>query len=107
MAAGSTRFVRVVGLVIAASVCCLAFPQDTAADKLIEQAERQAWLKVWTRAAPLYTEVARLFAPRGDRRNTVYAEINHFRGELPRLSVPEASQRLGEYLHDPLLQSDD
>jgi hypothetical protein len=54
----------------------------------------------------LVAQAARLFAMRGDRRNTLYAEINQLRGELPRLSVPEASQRLADYVEDPLLQSD-
>lgn len=75
-------------------------------EKIMEEAERLAWLKAWTRAAPLYEEAGRLFTARGDRRNALYAEINRLRGELPRLPVPEVSQRLAEYLDDPLVQRD-
>ena len=57
-------------------------------DKLIEQAERLSWVKAWARAAPLYAEAERLYAARGDRRNALYAQINHLRGQLPRLPVP-------------------
>src|SRR5262249_54542059 len=51
-------------------------------------------------------EAQRLFTSRGDRRNALYAEINALRAQLPRRSVPEVSQRLTEYLDDPLVQSD-
>src|SRR5205814_1101584 len=39
--------------------------------------------------------------------NAVYAEINRLRGQLPHLPVPEVSQRLSDYLDDPVVQSDD
>lgn len=78
----------------------------TDAARLMKEAERLAWLRAWTRAAPLYEEAGRLFKARGDHRNVLYAEINRLRGELPRLSVPEVSQRLAEYLDDPLVQRD-
>lgn len=85
-----------------------AFAQiDSDPDKLIEEAERLAWLKAWPRAAPLYAEAERLYAARGDRRNALYAQINNLRGQLSRLSVPEVSERLAEYLEDPIVQKDD
>lgn len=76
-------------------------------DRLLEEAERLAWLKAWTRAEPLYAEAARLYAARGDRRNAIFAEINRLRGELPRLPVPVVSQRLAELLDDPIVRADD
>jgi CHAT domain-containing protein len=76
-------------------------------DKLLQEAERLAWVKAWARAEPLYAEAERLFTARGDRRNALYAQINRLRGELPRLSVSEVSQRLAEYLEDPIVQADD
>src|SRR6266511_2745426 len=94
-------------LVIAASLCCPAFAQERNPEKLIEQADRLAWLKAWTRAEPLYDQAARLFTARGDRRNALYAEINQLRGELPRLPIADVSQRLAEYLDDPIVQNDD
>jgi len=43
-----------------------AFAQTNAdPEKLVEQAERLAWLKAWTRAGPLYEEAERLFTLRG------------------------------------------
>ena len=101
--------VRRVGIVLLAAILSQPTFAQTNADpaKLIEQAERLAWLKAWTRAAPLYAEAERLYAARGDRRNALYAQINHLRGQLPRLPVPEVSQRLAEYLEDPIVQSDE
>jgi CHAT domain-containing protein len=76
-------------------------------EQLLQEAERLAWLKAWTRAQPLYAEAQRLFTARGDRRNALFAEINHLRGALPRLAVPDVSQRLADYLEDPIVQTDD
>ena len=58
--------VRRVGLALLAAILCQpAFAQTNAdPEKLIEQAERLAWLKAWTRAAPLYAEAERLFTLR-------------------------------------------
>ncbi len=88
--------------------CDPAFAQDTPdPQKLIEQADGLGWLRAWTRAVPLYEEAERLFTARGDRRNALYAQISRLRGELPRLPVPEVSQRLADYLEDPTVQADE
>jgi hypothetical protein len=54
---------RRIGLALLAAILCQpTFAQTNAdAEKLIEQAERLAWLKAWTRAAPLYAEAERLY----------------------------------------------
>jgi hypothetical protein len=101
--------IRRVGLVLLAVILWQPASAQTSADpeKLLEQAERLAWLRAWTRAEPLYAEAERLFIARGDRRNALYAQINNLCGQLPRLPVPEVSQRLAEYLEDPVVQSDE
>jgi CHAT domain-containing protein/tetratricopeptide (TPR) repeat protein len=100
--------VRCAGFVLLVALCRPSVAQDgTDPIKLLTEAERLAWLKAWTRAAPLYAEAEKLFAARGDRRNALYAQVNHLRGRLPQLPVPEVSQRLAEYLDDPLVQGDD
>jgi CHAT domain-containing protein/predicted negative regulator of RcsB-dependent stress response len=106
---GSVHSIRRAGFVaLSALVYSSAFALSTIdPDKLLQDAERLAWLKAWTRAAPLYAEAERLFTARGDRRNALYAQINHLRGQLPRLPVPEVSQRFAEYLEDPLVQADE
>ena len=97
-----------IGLLLLAGILCgPAFAQTGSdPDRLLQEAERLAWLKAWTRAAPLYAEAERLYVARGDRRNALYAEINNLRGQLPRLAVPEVSQRLAQYLEDPIIQGD-
>jgi CHAT domain-containing protein len=104
--------VSLVGRVLVMALAALLAPSVPAQelqnpDRLLEEAERLAWLKAWARAEPLYAEAARLYAARGDRRNEVFAEINRLRGELPRLPVPVVSQRLAEFLDDPIVQADD
>ena len=64
-------------------------------------------MKAWSKAGPVFEQARKEFAARGDRRNELYAAINLVRVDLPRLAVPEASQRLEEYLDDPLVRSDD
>jgi hypothetical protein len=66
--------------------------------KLIQEADRLAWLRAWSAAEPLYAEAEKLFFARGDQRNALYAQISVLRGQLPRLPVPEVSSRLAEYL---------
>src|SRR5262249_28630274 len=108
MAHGSRRIVRwIAGVIAIIGVSWPALAQENDPEKLIQQAERLAWLKAWIRAEPLYAEAARLFAARGDRRNALYAEVNRLRGEMPRLPIGEVSQRLADYLDDPIVQGDD
>jgi CHAT domain-containing protein len=75
--------------------------------RLLTEADRLAWLRVWTRAEPLYAKALEEFARVGDKRNVLYAEVNRLRGQLPTLAVPEVSERLSLYLDDPIVQSDE
>ena len=75
--------------------------------KLLNEADRLAWLRVWTRAEPLYAKAREAFIASGDERNALYAEVSRLRGQLPTLAVPEVSERLSEYLDDPLVRSDE
>ena len=77
------------------------------AHKLLTEADRLAWLRVWTRAEPLYAEAREAFVRSGDRRNALYAEVSRLRGQLPTLPVPEVSERLSAYLDDPVVQNDE
>src|SRR5205085_7708646 len=86
---------------------CSGFSEQAAdPEQLVEQADHLAWLRNWIRAEPLYSEARRLFVARNHHRNALYAEINTLRAQLPGLPVPEVSQRLAEYLDDPIVQSD-
>lgn len=74
---------------------------------LLKEADRLAWLRSWSAAESTFLQAKALFAARGDARNALYAEVSAFRSALPRMSVPEASARLADYLENPVVQGDD
>ena len=76
-------------------------------EKLLADADRLAFLRLWTRAEPLYDQARAAFLDRGDKRNGLYAEVSRLRGRLPTLAVPDVSDRLAAYLDDPLVAGDD
>ena len=87
---GSLLFRRV-GIALLAAILSQPTYAQTNADpaKLIEQAERLAWLKAWTRAEPLYAEADRLFTARGDPRNAA-ASAHHSTYRTGNVSVGES-----------------
>lgn len=103
-----SQLVRRVGFIVAAVLLYSpAFAQTADPQSLVAEGERLVWLRAWTKAEPLFSEAERGFAARGDKRNALYAAINALRGQLPRLPVPEVSQRLADHLEDPLVLADD
>src|SRR4029450_722949 len=107
MTCGRFHVVGNVGVVLALVLCSPAFAQVSDPHKLLAEADRLAWLRVWTRAEPLYAEAREAFVRSGDRRNALYAEVSRLRGQLPTLPVPEVSERLSLYLDDPIVQNDE
>jgi len=105
----ASAFRRRVGIaLLVIAVARPAFAQsDNDPQEFLAEADRLAWLRVWTRAEPLYAQAREAFLKRGDSRNALYAEVSRLRGQLPTLAVPEVSERLSEYLDHPLVQSDD
>ena len=91
------------------SLAIISASAQSASDpsKLLQEADRLAWLRAWGAAERFYAQAETLFAANGDQRNALYAQISIVRGQLPRLPVPAASTRLAEYLEHPLVQSDD
>ena len=101
------HLVGIVGTLLAVSLCVPVDAQTTDPQKLLDEADRLAWLRVWTRAEPLYAKAREAFVARGDKRNALYAEVNRLRGQLPTLAVPDVSERLSQYLDDPIVKSDE
>src|SRR5918999_3500588 len=99
--------VGIVGTLLAALLCPPVVAQTSDPQKLIAEADRLAWLRVWTRAEPLYAKAREGFMATGDERNALYAEVSRLRGQLPTLPVPEVSERLSDYLDNPLVQNDE
>jgi len=94
-------------VVVSVLLCPAAFAQTPDPQKLLAEADRLAWLRVWTRAEPLYAKAQETFISAGDKRNALYAEVSRLRGQLPTLPVPEVSERLSLYLDDPIVQNDE
>jgi CHAT domain-containing protein/tetratricopeptide (TPR) repeat protein len=107
MTCGPLHLVSIVGTLLALLQCTPAVAQVADPHKLLAEADRLAWLRVWTRAEPLYAKAREAFIASGDERNALYAEVSRLRGQLPTLAVPEVSERLSEYLDNPLVQTDD
>jgi CHAT domain-containing protein len=107
MACGPLRLVSIVGTLLAVLQCAPAAAQASDPNQLLAEADRLAWLRVWTRAEPLYAKAREAFIASGDERNALYAEVSRLRGQLPTLAVPEVSERLSEYLDNPLVRMDE
>lgn len=101
------HLVGIVGTLLALLQYSPAVAQVADSQKLLAEADRLAWLRVWTRAEPLYAKAREALIAAGDERNALYAEVSRLRGQLPKLAVPEVSERLSEYLDSPLVSSDD
>jgi CHAT domain-containing protein/predicted negative regulator of RcsB-dependent stress response len=107
MTCGRFLLVGIVGTLLALLQYSPTVAQVADPHKLLAEADRLAWLRVWTRAEPLYAKAREAFIASGDERNALYAEVSRLRGQLPTLAVPEVSERLSEYLDDPLVRSDE
>jgi hypothetical protein len=99
--------VGIVGTLLALLQYSPAVAQVVDPQKLLAEADRLAWLRVWNRAEPLYAKAREGFIDAGDERNALYAEVSRLRGQLPKLAVPEVSERLSEYLDHPLVRGDE
>ena len=89
----SVRSIGQITVVAIAAMCCHpAFGQDVRdPDRLLQDADKLAWIKAWTRAAPLYGEAERLFTARG--RSSERAVRRH-QSPPRRPSSPGCSGRL-------------
>jgi hypothetical protein len=71
---------------IAVAVICAPLeaqpsPGDSNPTRLIEKADRLAWLYNWYLAGPLYAEAEKLYEQAGDSRNELFAKIGRLRSE--------------------------
>src|SRR3954469_18049211 len=107
MTFGRFHVVGIMGTLLALLLCPPTVAQTSEPQKLLAEADRLAWLRVWTRAEPLYASAREAFMANGDERNALYAEVSRLRGQLPTLAVPEVSERLSDYLENPVVQGDE
>jgi CHAT domain-containing protein len=107
MTCGRLHLVSIVGTLLAFLQYSPAVAQVSDAHKLLAEADRLAWLRVWTRAEPLYAKARDAFIANRDERNALYAEVSQLRGRLPTLPVPDVSEQLSEYLDNPIVRNDE
>jgi CHAT domain-containing protein len=107
LAAGTAMPVAILGALLwAGPLCAQTRSNDANAKRLIEKADRFAWLYNWYMAGPLYAEAEALFEQAGDRRNALYAKIGRLRSEWEAMSFAEISEYLATELESGLVQSD-
>ena len=88
MTCGRFRLVSIVGTLLALLQCTPAVAQVADPHKLLTEADRLAWLRVWTRAEPLFAKAREAFIASGDERNALYAEVSRLRGQFTTLDFP-------------------
>ena len=81
-------------------------PPEANPKRLIEKADRLAWLYNWYLAGPIYAEAEMQFEHAGDSRNVLYAKIGRLRSEWESMSFPEVSEYLATALESPVVQND-
>ncbi len=97
--------------IIVAALLCVPLaaappPSDANPRRLIEKADRFAWVYNWYVAGPLYAEAEKLFEQVCDRRNALYAKIGRLRSEWESMSFREVSEYLATELESPLVEND-
>ena len=97
-------------IAVAAALMCAPLtaqtrPSESNPKRLIEKADRLAWLYNWYLAGPLYAEAEKLYEQSGDSRNALYAKIGRLRSEWETMSFPEVSEYLATQLDTPLVQT--
>src|SRR5215210_6687403 len=96
-------------IAVAAALMCAPLTAQTRSSeanpkRLIEKADRLAWLYNWYLAGPLYAEAEKLYEQAGDSRNELYAKIGRLQSEWETMSFPEVSECLATELDSPLVQ---
>lgn len=99
------RSIPILAFWVLVAVPAIAQPSDP--DKLLAEADRLGWMKLWARAEPLFVDAQRLFDARGEQAKALHAKVGRLRAQLPRLPAPDVSRQLDDLLDDPLVRQDD
>src|SRR4051794_6966038 len=106
LAASSAMPVIVAAALLCAPLAAQSRLPESNPKRLIEKADRLAWLYNWYLAGPIYAEAETQFERAGDSRNALYAKIGRLRSEWESMSFPEVSEYLATELESPLVQND-
>lgn len=99
--------IAVAAVLLGAPLAAQTRPSEGNPKRLLERADRLAWLYNWYMAGPLYAEVEKVFEQVGDHRNALYAKIGRIRSEWESMSFREVSEYLAAELESDLVQSDE
>src|SRR5262245_33833524 len=80
--------------------------QEQDPDRLLEEAERLAWLNNWDKAGPLYKRAEAFLSQSGDRRRLMLAKIGHIQASMQGRFLPDLSHELAKDLENPIIQND-
>ena len=89
---------------LAVSVPLTAQEQDPG--RLLDEADRLAWLNNWDKAGPLYAAAETLFSQSGNTRNLLLAKIGRIQASMQTRFVPDLSRELTRDMENPIIQSD-
>ena len=90
LAAFSAVPVAAVVAFLCAPLAAQSRPPESNPKRLIEKADRLAWLYNWYLAGPIYAEAEMQFERAGDSRNALYAKIGRLRSEWETMSSPRS-----------------
>jgi len=107
LAGRSAMPIAVAAVLLGAPLGAQTRPSEANPKRLIEKADRLAWLYNWYMAGPLYAEAEKIFEQGGDHRNALYAKIGCIRSEWESMSFREVSEYLAAELESDLVQSDE
>jgi CHAT domain-containing protein len=74
--------------------------------RLLEEADRLAWLNNWIQAGPLYERAEILFSQDADTKNALYARIGSIQASFQSRSLPDLSRDLAAQMQNPIIQND-
>ena len=74
--------------------------------KVLEEADRYAWLGNAALAVPLYMRAEQMFHDRHDERNEIHARVGRIRGTAETIPFAEVSMMLQKELENPVVQAD-
>ncbi len=80
--------------------------QEQDPNRLLDEAERLAWMNNWDKAGPLFERAETLFSQSGNARKLLLARIGRIQASMQTGFLPDLSRELASDLENPAIQSD-
>src|SRR5437870_10585146 len=94
------RFVRL--LFVCLSIVVTASSQT----ELLKHADQLAWRGNWVKAGPLYEDIERSSAEKGDNKNALRARIGYIRSQMQCGSASKLLHEMNHELANPVIDAD-